>query len=133
MKTTTKVTIALTGIALAVLSFLSHELRTNNGTITDIPAIPQSAPSSAPKPINWNCPHPSQLQITPMGQPDPICVYPLGTVGQKVREQYFTEYAAIRKQLTKEGASPRAVEEALMNHDIALLKMLRGATTDGES
>lgn len=131
MKTTKKVTIALTGIALAVFSFLSHELRANNGPVTVTPMIAQSAPSPAPSPAsaNWNCPHASQLQITPMGQPDPICVYPLGTVGQKLREQYATEYGEIRKRLTKEGANPRAIEEALVDHDLILLDVLQGKRT----
>lgn len=121
MKATTKVTIALSGIALAIFSMLSHELRANNGTMTVTPTIARSASSPVPTPADWNCPHESQLQITPMGQPDPICVYPLGTVGQKLREQYFTEYVEIRKRLTKAGATPREIEEALLAHDLILL------------
>jgi hypothetical protein len=129
MKTTKKISITLLGVTLAIFSVISHELRANNGNITVTPTVSQSAISPVPLPADWNCPHESQIQLTPVGQSDPVCVYRLGTVGSKLREKYFTEYVTIRKRLHKEGATLREIEEALLEHDLILLEVIQGKRT----
>jgi len=128
-----KLPIILGGVAITIFAVITQDLRANQGSVTMAPTVAHSAtPTSSRVPYpsaDWNCPLAIQLQITPRGLEDPICVYRLGTVGSRLRADFFTEYLEIRKRLTKEGATLREIEEALVEHDLILIEVIQGKRT----
>jgi hypothetical protein len=79
---------------------------------------PTSTPTSSESVV---CPHPTQNLITPVGSPDPVCVYRQGTVGNQIRVDYNDLYRSTRKQLRCEGSSLQRTEAELYRMDLEIL------------
>jgi len=105
-----------------------------SGTPKKPDTVTPDTPTPAPTQVNrWSCPHPSQIQLTPMGQKDPVCVYRMGTIGSQIRSDYNDLFAGMRRDLTNQGLTLQDTEIALYKLDLNILQEAidRGETIPG--
>lgn len=120
----------LLGVSLTLAVIIPNRTLTNSRENLDTQptkgATTQPTPTVTPFPdAEWTCPHDSQIKLTPTGQTTPVCVYRLGTIGNQIRTDLYDHYQSYRKILTKEGKTPREIEDALYLTDLEIIARIK--------
>jgi hypothetical protein len=108
-------------IASIVTLSLVQTVSQNNPSTNPIANPTQPVASLPDSTESVVCPHPTQMPITPMGSPDPECVYKQGTIGSQIRIDYNDLYRSTRKQMRRDGSSLQETEAELYRVDLEIL------------
>jgi hypothetical protein len=138
MNTKTKITVTLSTIALSIFVSISNRIQDNGtGSLEIQPTIAATTQPTITPPPQKNqekvvCPNEGQILLTPHGQSDPICVYKMGSIGQKIRTELHEKYTRKRFILRGEGKSLQTIEQELYWIDLQIMDRIQQQLQIGE-